>query len=127
MYAKLKGLSSTEVNLKTYWPDNENCFGFLIDAQIGPEREEREYIFQILVCTPDWIKKEYSEKKIVWGQYKLIVFEYDLKTIKSAIERYVESCPADNWETLAKKIARIGRPIYPIQASDNPTKENNEA
>lgn len=108
MHAKLKGISSPDVELQTYWPEDEANFGFLIEAQIGPENEKGADIFQIMVCTPDWIKTNYLAHKTVWGRHMLIVFEYDLIEIESAINRYLESCTAGDWHGLALKLSRIG-------------------
>jgi len=108
MRAELKGISSPDVELGTYWPEDETCFGFLIEALIGPEGEKGADLFQIMVCTPDWIKANYSDRKAVWGRHMLIVLDYDLLEIKSTISRYVESCTADDWYGLALKLSRIG-------------------
>jgi hypothetical protein len=108
MRAKLKGISSPDVELSSYWPENEACFGFLVEAQIGPENEDGADLFQIMVCTPDWIKENCSDRKAIWGRHMLIVFVYDLNEIESTIKRYVESCVADDWHGLAMKFGRIG-------------------
>lgn len=108
MRAKLKNLSSPDVELRSYWPEDESCFGFLIEAQIGPENENNADLFQIMVCTPDWIKTKYSERKAIWGCHMLIVFEYDLTEIEATISRYVETCMANDWHGLATKLSRIG-------------------
>jgi len=108
MRAKLKGISSPDVDLPTYWPEDEACFGFLIEMQVGPECKEGADLFQITVCTPDWIKAKCSARKAVWGRHMLIVFEFDLAEIESTISRYVENCTADDWPSLALKLSRIG-------------------
>lgn len=108
MRAKLKGLSSPDVELQTFYPEDENSFGILIEAEIGAEGGAGADLFQIMVCTPDWIKEKYSDRKTVWGRHMLIVFEFDLAEIREAINRYVEGCVADDWPGLALKLARIG-------------------
>lgn len=108
MRARLKGISSADVELRTYWPEDEACFGFLVELQIGPENEQGADLFQIMVCTPDWIKAKYSDRKALWGRHMLIVFDYDLTEIESTISRYVESCTADDWHGLTLKLSRIG-------------------
>jgi len=40
MHAKLKGISSPDVDLRTYWSEDEASFGFSIEAQIGLENEK---------------------------------------------------------------------------------------
>jgi hypothetical protein len=108
MRAKLKNLSSPDIEPLSYWPEDASCFGFLVEAQIGPENEKGAEIFQITVCTPDWIKKSYSEQKAVWGHHMLIVFEYDFSAIESEIIRYVQRFSGDDWPALALKLSRIG-------------------
>lgn len=107
MRAKLKTISSPDIELKSYWPIDEACFGFLLELQIGPEDQLGSDLFQIMVCTPEWIKSEYSNRKAVWGRDMLIVFEYDLEHIHSTIYRHVESCTADDWPSLAQKLSRF--------------------
>lgn len=80
----------------------------MIEAKIGPENAKGADLFQIMVCIPDWIKANYADKKAVWRRHMLIVFEYDLAEIKSAINGYVEKCTADDWHGLALKLSRIG-------------------
>lgn len=108
MRARLRDIFCSDINFETYKPEDEICFGFSIEAQIGPEDEEGTDYFQIMVCTPDWIKANYSDWGAVWGRHMLIVFKYDLNEIKSAINRYAESCVADDWETLALKLSNMG-------------------
>lgn len=107
MYAKLKDFSSSDVDLKNYWPENEQNFGFWVSLLIGPENEEGTEIFQLLICTPDWLKSEHLNCEPVWGRHMLIVFEYDLTNIKAAIERYVENCSGSDWGSIALKLSRV--------------------
>lgn len=108
MRAKLKQLSSPDIDLNNYWPEDENNFGFLLEASIGLEHEGGADVFSIMVCTPDWIKSEYLSRKNVWGRHMLIVFNYDLDEIKKVIIRYIENCTGDNWLAIAQKISRVG-------------------
>jgi hypothetical protein len=53
MQAVLKSLHSPDVyDLKTYLPDEEDNFGFLLEASIGSANGEAADIFSIMVCTP---------------------------------------------------------------------------
>ena len=105
MYAKLKEFSSSDVDLKDYWPEDEKNFGFWTCLMIGPENSEGSEIFQLLICTPDWLKSEYVEHQPVWGRHMLIVFEYDLAKIKATIERYVDSCSGSDWQSISLKLS----------------------
>ncbi|APR39179.1 MULTISPECIES: immunity 8 family protein [unclassified Paraburkholderia] len=89
-------------------PEDQMCFGFWVTVQVGPDNEEGGHLYQILVCTPDWIKTKYLHAGAVWGRHMLIVSHYDCDRIKSEIARYVEGCTGKNFWELAQKVARIG-------------------
>ncbi|WP_170419195.1 Imm8 family immunity protein [Ruegeria atlantica] len=55
MEAELKSLTSSDIDELVYWPDDEELFGFTLDATIGPKGEDSGNIFQLFVCTPKWI------------------------------------------------------------------------
>lgn len=109
MRAKLKRLHSPDMDLETFWPEDPNNFGFLLQAMIGPEDQEGEESFDMQVCTPEWLKAKYSDSDILFGYYHLIVFEYDMQRIERKIARYCEHCVGENWQEIANKLSRIGR------------------
>lgn len=96
------------IPLKSFCPDSKDCFGVWVSVQIGPDIEEKIFVYQILVCTPSWIAKEYQSHGAVWGRHMLIVFEYDQKHIQGEIEKYVARCTGKSFWEIAQKIARVG-------------------
>lgn len=56
MQAVLKGLHSIDIaDLENYAPHEEDNFGFVLRAMIGPMNREGEESFDITVCTPKWL------------------------------------------------------------------------
>lgn len=110
MKAKVKELISLELedNLEEYCPNDFNNFGTWVRMMIGPDNSTGAESFDILICTPTWLNKEYSERKIFWGKNMLIVFEYDLNDIKSYISKYIDSFQAEDWHSLALMLSRVG-------------------
>jgi hypothetical protein len=108
MQAKLKELFSLDFDLATFWPEKPDNFGFWLRAMIGPEDHAGADSFDIHVCTPEWLKSNYSVSDTVWGRHFLIVFEYDRARIEAAIVRYCERCFGNDWQEIAQKISRIG-------------------
>ena len=110
MKAKLKEIYSLEVDMphQEFFPDDPNNFGLSVRLMIGPENSAGAESFDILVCTPDWIKHQYGEERAVWGRHILIVLEYDFYQIKAEIDRYIESCTGDNWVAIAQQLSRMG-------------------
>lgn len=110
MKADLKRLHSPEIdNLFTFIPDEPESFSFLLQAFIGPKGEEGEESFDIEVCTPKWLSKNYRQEDIVIGRHLLIVFNYNYDRIFQKIKSYVESCSGDTWNEVAQKVGRIGK------------------
>ncbi|GAB3626721.1 hypothetical protein PTE30175_05525 [Pandoraea terrae] len=110
MKAEIKSLHSLQVedSLINYQPEDEKNFGTWIRASIGPEAEAGSESFDILVCTPDWLKLQCAIEGPMWGRHMLIVETYDYDAIKSAIARYVAQVAETEWAAIAAKLSRIG-------------------
>lgn len=109
MKAKLKRLHSPDIDIQTYWPEDMQNFSFLLQAMIGPDDSDGEESFDIEVCTPEWLRSQYSSEDIIMGRHLLIVFDYDFDRIKSYISRYCDQCQGENWDEISLKLGRIGR------------------
>jgi hypothetical protein len=97
-----------KVPLKSFFPENKDCFGAWVFVQIGPDIEKNDFVYQILVCTPNWIERKYQSLGAVWGRHMLIVFQYDPKHIQSEIEKYVAQRTGKSFWEIAQKISRVG-------------------
>lgn len=100
-------INSAAIDLDTYFPEDPECFGLWIEFRAGFKDEESADDFRVLVCTPEWLRKEYGWKKSMWGRHMLVVFNYDLDAIKMEINQCVENCTGDNWMIIAQKISRF--------------------
>lgn len=109
MKAVIKSIDLNDaIGFDQYWPDDEQCFGIWLTVQVGPDDQEGGHLFQILVCTPDWIKCKYCPQRAVWGRHMLIVFEYEKDLIVREISNYVDGCSGKGFWDVAQKISRIG-------------------
>jgi hypothetical protein len=110
MKAKLKELYSLELEhaLEEFYPEHANDFGISLRMIIGLENTSGSESFDLFVCTPDWLKRQCAEEKLVWGRHMLIMLEYDFDQIKSEIENYIASCSGNDWAAIAEKLSRIG-------------------
>ena len=109
MQAVLKGLYSTDLDVETYLPDEEDNFGFVLRAMVGPLGAEGEESFDISVCTPKWLMKRYGPSEVLLGLHKLIVFRYDYVRLKQFIEKYLMRCSGESWEEVAQKVSLLGQ------------------
>lgn len=108
MRAELKSMHSPDIDLPTFWPESPDCFGFLLQAMIGPEGQDGAESFDIQVCTPKWLLGRHKPNDVLMGAHMLIVFEYDLQRIREFIQHYCQLCVGTSWQEITSKLARIG-------------------
>lgn len=109
MTAQIKRLHSPDIDdLASYYPEDEECFGFLLQAIAGPRGLPGEESFDMIVCTPQWLIKQHRHEDVVVGRSHLIVFEYDFKRLSLFLERYAERCSGHTWREVAEKLSRLG-------------------
>lgn len=110
MQAVLKGLYSSDIaDIEKYRPEEEDNFGFVLRALVGPMEQPGEESFDITICTPKWLAKRYGTSDTILGLHKLIVFRYDYSELRRYIERYLTRCSGDTWNEIARKVALLGR------------------
>jgi Immunity protein 8 len=109
MKAKLKEIFSLELtsSLEDYQPDVLDHFGISVRLMIGPDDSAASESFDILVCTPEWLRTQFDDERCTWGRHMLIVLEYDFKLIRGKIESYVATCHGSNWTEVASKLSRV--------------------
>jgi hypothetical protein len=110
MRAQLKRLHSPDVHdLENFAPKPANDFGFLLQLMVGPEGVEGEESFDVMVCTPEWLKRTSKLSDFVIGRHRLIVFEYDHPRLRAFLARRCEKCVGDTWLEIAEQLSRLGR------------------
>jgi hypothetical protein len=107
--AVLRRLHSPDIlDLETFHPEDEERFGFLLQAMFGPDGKEGEESFDMIVCTPKWLEQKLTDRVVVSGHDHLIVKGYDIAAIRSFLLRYAEKCSGETWQDVAKLLSRLG-------------------
>ncbi len=122
MQAVLKGLHSLDLSVgdvKTYLPDEQDNFGFILRAMIGPLDGEGEESFDIVVCTPKWLIEKYGPSDILLGLHKLIVFKYDYDRLRGFIEKFLMRCSGSSWHEVGQKANLLGQWEFEAYRSDS--------
>jgi hypothetical protein len=105
--AELKNLYSPDVpDLKEFRP-NDDAFGILVQAMIGPRGSTGEESFDMTVCTPDWFAGQMNGR-MMSGRHYLFVEQYDYAALRLYIEHFCRLCIADSWREVAEKLSRWG-------------------
>lgn len=106
--AELRRLHSPDVyDLEKFAPGTD--FGFLLQVFAGLQGRPGEESFDVLVCTPDWLKSHHESSEIVIGRHMLIVFEYDYKRLRRFFEEFCNRAWGDTWQEVASKLSRMGK------------------
>lgn len=110
MKAEIKSIFSLDIesDLKNYQPDRSDNFAFNLRMIISPKGMVGEESFDLMVCTPDWLKDNINKTEILFGRHYLIVFQYDYDAIYKKLTEYVNNIEASNWDEIGTLIGRIG-------------------
>lgn len=109
MYAELKRVHSPDVeDLENYVPSVIDNFGFLLQIEVGPKGSQSADTFDVMVCTPQWLKQRYKPTDILHPSNYLILFEYDYKRLVNFITKYCTRCSGETWEEIARQLSRLG-------------------
>ncbi|WP_321306157.1 Imm8 family immunity protein [Marinifilum fragile] len=103
--------SEDEVD-RPFFPKEKDNFCINFQFLVGEKGKEGTEYFQVLICTPKWILKNEKDKKIISSRHRLIVFEYDQKSIVNYIKHYLSNINEDTWDAVVKKIERIAKSEY---------------
>ena len=108
MKAILKDIDlSSTIGFKEFAPQRPEAFSIFITASIGNETEGAD-LFEIQVCTPEYLKEQISLKGALWGRHMLIVNRYDPLAIETKIKAYLDDCNGKDWPEVAVRVSRIG-------------------
>lgn len=109
IYPKLKHVLSPDVDdLSSYYPEDPDSFGFPLQLIIGPKDEAGEESFDVMVCTPTWISRNFAKDEIIMGRHYLILFEYHYERLINRINKYLQQCSGETWQEVANKVGRLG-------------------
>lgn len=110
MKAEIKSFVSVDIlDLKHYIPDDKESFSFLLELKIGIAGKEGADEFSVEVCTPKWLLENHQSIDVVFGRYKIIVFEYDIDNIINTIKRYLDTLSGNTWESITTQISKIAQ------------------
>lgn len=110
MISEVKNIFSPDVlDFATYYPEDDECFNFLLSVIVGIKGTKSEESFNIEVCTPKWLIANYNKDDIILGKNKMIVFGYNKEKIFKKAKSLFDGRSGNTWEEIAIKLSRIGQ------------------
>lgn len=104
MHAVVRSIASDDVGIGDFAPGDPACFALNLRIQIGSDGAPGADDFELCVCTPKWLEQTIWAPR--WGRHLLIVREYDRSAIETCIRNYAAKCSGDDWDDIAKRLAR---------------------
>ena len=96
--------------LEHYWPEDEECFSEWLTIHIGIKGEDGAVSYNLMVCTPDWLKGQLSKSSVEWGRHMLIMNKFDPDLIRKEVDKklveLLEQFESDDDITFSEKIGR---------------------
>lgn len=108
MRAAVRSVYSADVDVDAYVPDDPENDGVWIRLIVGPADGPGEESFDVLVCTPLWLRETVAKEGPQIGRHHLIVDPLDLGQAKEFLRRQIESVEAPDWPSLGEQLGRIG-------------------
>jgi hypothetical protein len=109
MRATVRYLHSPDVDLDHFVPDDPEDVGVLIQVLAGPVDGPGEESFDIMVCTPNWLKSWVRSHGPTIGRHYLIVERFEFLRIREYIISVIEAAEGATWQELGLRIGRIGK------------------
>jgi hypothetical protein len=104
---EIKGFFSSDVgDLSTLRAERAEDVYFPLDLSIGPKGDRMVQLFEVLVATPEALRKRAGNRPYVLGRHHLIVMEYDWPKIQNYLRGLVQSCASNTWEEVAARLSR---------------------
>ena len=89
MRAELKGIHSPDL-VDNATPDDVEDFCILMQIFIGPQGQEGEESFDVLVCTPNGLERKLESSQVISLRHYLLVSHYDLGLITNFIKKWFQ-------------------------------------
>jgi hypothetical protein len=109
MRAELKRLHSPDVDdLRTFVPPDPRLFQVFVQAMIGPDGDDAAESFDLVVCSPEWIRQQAENGPFV-GAHHIVVTKLDYNALVATIREFCRRCEGATWQQVAAKLSLLGR------------------
>lgn len=103
----LRGLHSPDVQDLVGGVQDPDDFGFLLQLLVGPENQEGEESFDVVVCSPKWFSRRLEDAPVS-GRHHLFMKRYDYSMLERYLVDFLERCQGDSWAEVARLVGRLG-------------------
>lgn len=106
--AVVRSMFSPDVEVRGYVPRDPENDGVLLRVYAGPADGPGEESFDVLVCTPAWLKARVRSHGPQVGRHHLIIDPMDLGLAMRFLKHRFEMVEGASWHEMGPKLARLG-------------------
>jgi hypothetical protein len=107
VFSKIKEVLGPDLeDIINYNVENLTNFCFGIELLIGTIEGEGADIFQMTVCSTEWLNENISENDYLHGRFYLIMKIYDTKKLLKCLYNLFDKIEGNNWDEISSKLSR---------------------
>lgn len=106
MRAIVKDISSTDIDLDTFVPDDPAVVGAWLTLLVGPLSAPNGDLFEVCVCTPGYLIQRTAENEPISGRFHLVFAQWNTEKILTALINLVESTTGDSWAAIGRELSK---------------------
>jgi hypothetical protein len=95
-------------SLSLYVPPDPDNFAFLLQVMVGPSDRPGEELFDVEVCSPQWLSDRLQQEQLMIGRHHVFVAGHDWDRISALITRWVARCEGNSWSEVVQEVGRLG-------------------
>ena len=100
-------IDDPSISLEDFSPTSKDFFGIWIGFKVGFSENLGSDDFRVLVCSPNWLIAESSNKRAAWGRHTLLMKEFDYELMVTSINLLVEQLSGDDWEVVSHNLSKF--------------------
>jgi hypothetical protein len=102
---EIKTWSSPDIDLHDWAPRDRLDVKFLLELEIGTVGENQRDIFQVVVATPEGLRK-HSRSEVICERATLVLSNYSWSLLQRTCTNIVRRCEASSWEEAVLRLQR---------------------
>lgn len=106
MRVVVRDISSTDIDLDTFVPDDPTVTGEWLTILAGTSGDPNGDLFEVCACTPGYLSQRVMKYGPMSGRFHMIFVEWNTKEILKALTTLVESVTGDSWDAIGRELSK---------------------
>jgi hypothetical protein len=102
---RIKSIHSPDVEIDAWRPESLEDVYFPLELEIGLAEKESASLFQIMVATPEGLRRN-AKETIISERGMLVLSEFSWKIVHDALDRIIASSAGDSWQETVLRLQR---------------------